>query len=322
MYLARGRQNLLKNSVSYVDSSGWGLPTAIQGSNGISPNGTIAESWLGPTPSFSYYIVSDTSSILATNNIIVSGFFKAYTDDNIKTLFAINGVSYSNTLGIIINFIGGECFFSSTVGLDTISYGVEKINNAGWYRCWFMCDPQATSDANGYFTSVVYPNYTNVSGVPNTGVYIWGLNIQRTKYRTFYSGYTETHGTQVDNGDFDGVNFSLLPSNIEEIRNNLNKYSFYGTGYIGISSSLVYDKVYTMGWDKIDYVKHGEMIYKLNESLIDFCDSSCVIIYPESLFINVRSADINIVDFFTRYTTGGYSMSLAVMYTILNTYNF
>jgi hypothetical protein len=304
MRLFYQKQNIMLSSNSYQNSTiGWGTATStFIGANTYAPDGSsLAESWYGDGTTWDY-MQSDAVYHDNTDSIFI---FSAY----------IKPVSYHSSKNLLTfsiqpegELVSANVFFTDTKELDYITYdntgfiinsGYYDAGN-GWYRVFVAADPRGLTFDYDYFTYTIYPNAPN--GYDAT-IALWGIQVEETKYRDYVNVLTQTDGTSYNNGDFDFVEFTQLPSELSETYHDTYENKNLIDGGIKRVNTSVDTNLKYMKWSRINYKEHGDMLYKLRESLRDKVNDDCILEYDDSFNNTHKYAVVRVVDFEIEYLT-------------------
>lgn len=200
------------------------------------------------------------------------------------------------------------------------NFSYEESNN-GWFFVSFIFDAR-NYNPDSRILARLYPNEDNPYWASGHGCYFWGTTVNKTKLRNVVAPVTLTESSITDHSDFISVDFTQLPSNLGEVENDIHTTKTYLDGNFSRASVYIDKEVKTIAWEKIDYTKHGKMIYNLRESLRDKIGQDCILEYPSGFKSQIHSAKIRVVDFRFTYTSINNIANVELDYYIVDTYSY
>lgn len=329
MRLFLGKENMLSYSNQFDDVGPWDSPTAALKGATLSPDGsTYALIYSGDNASWHNVTTNNTVFPMLTHEnkaYIISFFAKPENDSVTTSLLAYLSDAVSEYWGMKVEFADGtvDAFYSAPGGNH---YGVANLgyNNVGngWFKFWGLYDVRdnmSASQQNCEFR--LYPN-SNGNPVNNVGVGLWGVQIEKTNRRSRPIPTRLTDGTAFVGADCTMIEFTQLPSNIDEVLNDFYTTEKDAQGEVIRRRTSINKNLQKLVWRNINYKTHGHMIYVMRESLRDKLGRDCVLEYPHKIHRTVRSADIRVVDFKFDYSLTPNMASVELHYVVEQTYPY
>jgi len=329
MRLHFGYQNLIGDSgkVAGGDSNTMAMisGTDLYGTT-VAPDGSsTAEGYSNDTALSWRGITTQTRSDLDAGEDIYlwGGYIKPTSDGSIRHIMYVNGDKASNCFGYNISFHDGSVFSAIDnpwmTSDDCLDYGYFSLRN-NWIYAYMVCDYRHKSGSGVEF--IHYVNANQTSWQVDEGAYMWGFTLEKTQERRLNGPPIITGVNLIDHTDFPVVDFTQLPSNIEEIENDIYGYIKSTTGALMNHSTFVDKNLKTMIWDKINYVKNGRMIHGLRSALRENLEQDCVLFYPKGFKSRIDWAYVRIVDFRFEYTEIPNVAIVEVDYYIINSQRY
>lgn len=329
MRLFLGKENMLSYSNQFNNVGPWGTPTATLKGATISPDGsTYALVYSGDNTLWHNVLTSPSAFPMPTHEnkaYLVSFFAKPENESVTTTLLAYIRDGVSRFWGMKIEFSDGtvDDFYSVT---GASHYGVADLGynywGSGWYKFWGIFDVRDNIyAAEQQCTFRLYPNPSG-NPVDNVGVGLWGVQIEKTNRRSRPIPTRITDGTAIVGADCTMIEFTQLPSNIEEVMNDFYSTEKDAQGAVIRRRTAINNNVQKLVWKNINYKTHGHMIYVMRESLRDKLGRDCVLEYPHKIHRTVRSADIRVVDFKFDYSLTPNMASVELHYIVEQTYPY
>ena len=299
MYLLSGRQNKLQTYNNYQVGGGWSTPTATYvGWTETAPDGSsLAQTWQGDGVTWEYI-----SHTLSTENVphsvfIASAYIKTNSSANVRVSIGVTGTSFC---GYSLYLNNGVAETDATHN-NVLFYGFSDVGN-GWYRIWAVTDHLCGGSATGRLFRV-YPNAPHAGASANQNVIIWGAQCEETIYRSYPTSLYKTSGTTYNpTGDFDFVEFTQLPSAIEEKTDDAIEELYYVDGSKQRISPYKDTEIRTLVWDKINYITHGDMLYKIRQATLKKTNSIVVFNYGGLFKRRIQQENVKILDFRLTYS--------------------
>jgi len=326
MRLFLGNENLLSYSNLHYSIGQWDTNTAGIKGVIISPDGsTYAISYTGDNASWDYVRTDEALLPLPTHEsmaYLISFYAKAdtayrtrvlsYLYDNVSEYWGLAIEFEDNTLSSCESVAGANHY-------GVANFGRNYVGN-GWYKFWGLHDVRDNkfvAAQNCELRIFINPNGDEAKDV---GSAIWGVRIEKTNRRNYPTPLRITDGTAHNGLDYTMVEFTQLPSNIDEVDNNLFSTTKDSLGNIIRREVSVDDRVHKLIWNRINYKTHGHMIYVMREALRDKAKRDCILEYPHTIKRHIRSADIRVTNFVFNYLPTPNMATVEMHYIIMNTY--
>lgn len=331
MYLFFGKENRVPLANEYQSSTYWGATSLTYQGVTTAPDGSsAAQIWSGDNSLWYNLRTSATNIPLVTgdNKALISSFYMKAMDPDYIRNFAFIADNVSPTT----KYWGSSIYFqdytvvshaptTGTAHRGTLNIGNLYVGN-GWYKFWQMHDLRDFEYASPASCNLrVYINALG-SAANNKRVSLWGVQLEKTRYRAYPTPLRYTDNTAIIQNDYTFVVFTQLPDNITEIENNIYESYYNIQGSMSRKSLYKDNKVYTMEWSIIDYQKHGHMLYLLRQSCVDRCNTDCILEYPPLFKRNIRSADIRVLNFSLNYLDIPNMASVTAQYAIDQVYPY
>jgi len=331
MKLFLGKQNLLYYSNQYDNVNGWLSADCTLTGYTLAPDGSsLASVYHSDLANWSNEDLYSSGSLnLFTGNqnaYLISWYVKPVTSSLIRTLLYLveptESVYWSSEIRFNDRTVVSYEHLYGGVHRGLINLGYNYVGN-GWYKFWGIHDVRDYPNSNNEEVYIrIFPTAAS-SGYPNTqSVAIWGVQVEESRYRNYPTPLRTTDGTRINLGDFHMVDLTQLPSNIDEIENDFYTTEYNSIGELKRRYTYKDTNVKKLIWEKINYKKHGQMIYWLREALRDKAGHDCVLEYPLGYKKYRRSSDIRIVNFTMDYLTIPDIARIEIDYYIVNTYNY
>jgi hypothetical protein len=331
MRLFLGKENRLAYSNHYDDNGAWNATTLSYVGTTLAPdNSSLALVYSGNASTWQKHYTSIPGTPLPTHEgkaYLISFYTKCDSaEPDVLTAVYLDDNVVPSYWGGTFKFIDGtldswtEAAGATHRGLATL--GSQYVGN-GWYRLWGMYDVRdnqlaAAQDCELHF----FINYPGGGNVPNTKVALWGVQIEKTGRRPYPTPLRVTDGTAIIGSDYTMIEFTQLPSNINDIEGSIYSTDYDSAGSVKRRSTYSDKRVHSLVWARINYKEHGHMIYVMRESLRDKAGRDCVLEYPYSFKRTIRSADIRVIGFKLDYLPERNMARVELQYVVKQNYPY
>lgn len=307
MRLHLGYQNLIGESDSVAGGDTNTVQTSSLNTYGttLAPDGSsLAEGFYYSSPWGSVVTSAARTDLDSGEHIYMFGtFVKPTSGDPTRHILFAQGDTDAESFSYNIYFEDGSVLSavenSGSFYDSCLDYGYYSLRD-NWIYAYISCDFR-----NKTVTTLRFLNYVNApyaGSDPSEGVYVWGFTLEKTQERRLNGPPIITGVTPINPSDFVVVDFTQLPSNIDEVENNIYEVTQTLGGSVNNSSTHIDRNLKKLVWDKINYVTHGKMIYNMRESLRDKVEQDCVLFYPEGFKNEIDYSFIRVIDFNFEYT--------------------
>lgn len=324
MRLLLGHQNLIKDNGT-IPSSLPGSMEIITGTESygitVAPDGSSTAYGFYPNSTTQWRGIRTKDKVLPADGYIYlwSLYVKPTSDHSIRTvLYLRNKGDDADSFGYNVHFQNKKVISAIdnpwASSQDSLNYGYVPLDN-DWFYFYMACDCRYLTSAD--VSAVFYINAPTPEDI-SEGCYVWRPVLERSVRRSFPSPGELTETEYIDGSDFPSIEFTQLPSNIEEIENDLYKSYYTVSGELKRSTTAVDKSKKTLVWEYVNYQKHGAMIYGLREALRDKLESDASLYYPDGFKSKIRCALIRVVDFRFEYQVAPHMARVEVDYYITN----
>lgn len=232
LLIEEARTNLITQSQA-LDNAAWTKTNnSISADSTNAPDGTATADTITDDSTNAAHYLSNAVSYTNTTTYVISGYFKAGTDNLIQLTIG-SGVGGAN---IYANFqLTGSGSVTATGASVTVS-GIQSLAN-GWYRCWVGGAATATSSSTGIINRI---NSTGAARSPSyvgtgTTVISWGMQVEAGSFPTSYIPTTTTSATRAaDNVTAAGALQTLTQSPLSVVFKTAPLGSAYSSGTNGL----------------------------------------------------------------------------------------
>jgi hypothetical protein len=190
------RTNLALASSTFSNSTG-----TLLGGTAISPDNTNSANLIYEDTSSGEHYAQDRTISVTSGSSYTWSFF---TKQGVGTRNAMARVAGAASASIYFNFQSETITVSGLINLT--NYGSQKLNN-GWYRLYITFT--AASTGTLICRAQIVTSTSIYTGDGNSGIYLWGAQLEAGAFSTSYIPTTSATVTRVaDNASMVGSNFS------------------------------------------------------------------------------------------------------------------
>ena len=332
MRLNLGYQNLVAGSDTISSTNEYTIrnnnASALSTPTTIAPDGSSTAYGYGGNTSWKLLQANTTRTDLTSGShiYIYSVYMKPSSDLSIRSVIYPYFVNETKNAGIEFYFLDSSVTRFNKYGAVGAQLGHWRIGYTpirdNWFYVYGVFDARNINPGGQLYFNY-YPNVPFDSYTADEGMYYWRFNIQKSNLLNIDTPPIQTPlASTIDNGDYLSIDFTQLPSNIDEIENDIYENLFSTDGKI-IRATTYNDKnIKTLQWDKINYTEHGYMIYNMREAVRDKAGQDCVLIYPENFKSEIDYAIIRVVDYRFTYLGLRKMASVELDYYIVSTHRY